>query len=122
MHQRGPPVSNSIVVQIPHASTSSQIVLQAVHSTICGRPSKDSVATLIDVIANIGSMLSKPIELPPTVARRFIVDMLAYFAEPNSIKRDEIAARQLHALRQHYSGKLRLTDVTAMFVQMRDHA
>jgi hypothetical protein len=48
--------------------------------------------------------------------------MLAYFAEPNSIKRDEIAARQLHALRQHYSGKLRLTDVTAMFVQMRDHA
>jgi hypothetical protein len=48
--------------------------------------------------------------------------MLAYFAEPNSIKHDEIAARQLHALRQHYSGKLRLTDVTAMFVQMRDHA
>jgi hypothetical protein len=74
------------------------------------------------VTANIGSMLSKPVELPPTVARRFIVDMLAYFAEPNSIKRDEIAARQLHALRQHYSGKLRLTDVAEMFVQMRDYA
>jgi hypothetical protein len=28
--------------------------------------------------------------------------MLAYFAEPNSIKRDEIAARQLHALRQYF--------------------
>jgi hypothetical protein len=46
--------------------------------------------------------------------------MLAYFAEPNSIKRDEIAARQLYTLRQYYSGKLRLTDVTQMFVQMRD--
>jgi hypothetical protein len=68
------------------------------------------------------SMPRKELELPPAVARRFIEDMLAYFAEPNSIKRDEIAARQLHALRQHYSGKLRLTDVTAMFVQMRDHA
>jgi hypothetical protein len=65
-------------------------------------------------------MPRKPIELPPEVARRFVRDMLAYFAEPNSIKRDEIAARQLHALRQYYSGKLRLTDVTQMFVQMRD--
>jgi hypothetical protein len=65
-------------------------------------------------------MSRKPIDLPPAVARRFVADMLAYFAEPNSIKRDEIAARQLHALRQYYSGKLRLTDVTQMFVQMRD--
>ena len=67
-------------------------------------------------------MPRKPIELPPAVARRFIEDMLAFHAEPNSIKRDEIAARQLHALRQHYAGKLRLSDVTQMFVQMRDHA
>jgi hypothetical protein len=65
-------------------------------------------------------MLSKPIDLPPAVARRFVEDMLAYFAEKNGIRRDEIAARQLHALRQHYSGKLRLTDVTQMFLQMRD--
>ena len=40
--------------------------------------------------------------------------------ETNSIKRDQIAARQLHALRQHYSRKLSLVDVIEMFVQMRD--
>ena len=33
------------------------------------------------------------IEIPPDVARRFVQDMLAYFAETNPIKRDEIAAR-----------------------------
>jgi hypothetical protein len=43
-----------------------------------------------------------------------------YFSEKNSIKRDEIAARQLYALKQHYSGKLRLTDVIYMFRQMSD--
>jgi hypothetical protein len=68
-------------------------------------------------------MPRKPIDLLPAVARRFVKDMLAYFAEPNSIKRDEIAARQLHALRQ-YQGprekKLRLVDVIEMFRQMRD--
>jgi hypothetical protein len=45
-----------------------------------------------------------------------------FFAEKNSVKREEIAAHQLHALKQHYDGKLRLTDVKEMFVQMRDHA
>jgi hypothetical protein len=67
-------------------------------------------------------MPRKPIELPPDFARRFVEDMSGYFAETNLIKRDEIAARQLHALRQHYAGKLRLTDVKEMFLQMRDHA
>jgi hypothetical protein len=62
-------------------------------------------------------MLRKPVELPPGNARRFVEDMRAYFAETNLIKRDEIAARQLHALRQHYAGKLRLTDVREMFLQ-----
>jgi hypothetical protein len=46
--------------------------------------------------------------MPPAVARRFVEDMRAFHAEDNAIKRDEIAARQLHALRQHYSGKLRI--------------
>jgi hypothetical protein len=41
-----------------------------------------------------------PLELPPAVARRFIEDMRAFHAEPNAIKRDEIAAHQLHALKQ----------------------
>jgi hypothetical protein len=51
----------------------------------------------------------KPIELPPAVARRFVEDMHAFHAEPNAIKAGEIAARQLHALQQHYTGKLRLS-------------
>jgi hypothetical protein len=70
-------------------------------------------------------MPSKPIELPAAVARRFIDDMHAYFAEPNGIKRDEIAARQLHNLNQHQrprGRKIRLTDVKEMFAQMKDHA
>jgi hypothetical protein len=48
--------------------------------------------------------------------------MRAHHAEPNAIKRDEIAARQLHALRQHCAGKLRLSDVKEMFEQMQDRA
>jgi hypothetical protein len=67
-------------------------------------------------------MPRKPIELPPEVARRFVEDMHAYFSETNGIKRDGIAARPLHALRQHDAGKLRLTDVKEMFLQMRDQA
>jgi len=46
----------------------------------------------------------------------------AFHAEPNAIKRDEIAARQLHALRQHHVGKLRLYDVKEMFKQLKDQA
>ena len=71
------------------------------------------------------SMPSKSLDLPMDVAKNFVRDMRAYFAEPNNIKRDEIAARQLHALRQHQGPrdkKLRLSDVIEMFVQMKDHA
>jgi hypothetical protein len=68
-------------------------------------------------------MPREPIELTPEVARAFVADMRAYFAAPNQTKQHEIAARQLHALRQ-YQGprekKLRLSDVTQMFVEMRD--
>ena len=66
-----------------------------------------------------------PLELPPAVARSFMKDLRAFHAEPNAIKRDEIAACQLYALRD-YQGprerKLRLSDVKDMFEQMRDHA
>ena len=48
--------------------------------------------------AYIRVMPLKQIELPPAVARRFVDDMRAFHAEPNAIKRDEIAGRQLHAL------------------------
>jgi hypothetical protein len=48
--------------------------------------------------------------------------MRAFFAAGhNSIKADAVAAQQLHALREHYPGKLRLTDVKDMFVAMRDY-
>jgi hypothetical protein len=48
--------------------------------------------------------------------------MRAYHAEPNAFKRDEIAACQLHTLKQHNTGKLHLSDVKEMFEQMKDHA
>ena len=67
-------------------------------------------------------MSRKPIELPPAAARRFFEDMRAFFKEANQIRQDEIAARQLHALRHYYVGKLRLTDVIEMFHQMKDQA
>jgi hypothetical protein len=64
-------------------------------------------------------MPRKPLDLPLPVAKLFVRDMNAYFAETDGHKADEIAARQLHALKQHYSGKLRLSDVKALFLQMK---
>jgi hypothetical protein len=57
--------------------------------------------------------------------RAFIRNMRAFLTEPNAIKRDEIAARQLHALQAFQrprEKKLRLADVKQMFLQMKDHA
>jgi hypothetical protein len=42
--------------------------------------------------------MPKAIELPPAVARRFIVDMRAFYAEKNPIKRDEIAGGRCTSL------------------------
>jgi hypothetical protein len=39
----------------------------------------------------------KPIELPPAIARAFVRDMNAFFADKNQMKVDEIAIRQLVA-------------------------
>ena len=64
-------------------------------------------------------MPRKPIDLPPAVARAFVRGMLAYFAAPDTIKKDEIAAKQLWLLKQHWPGKLRITNVREMFEQMR---
>lgn len=61
----------------------------------------------------------KSLELPPGAGRAFVEDMRAFFDADTELKRDEIAARQLHILRQHYTGKLRLMDVKQMFFQMR---
>jgi hypothetical protein len=68
-------------------------------------------------------MPSKPIELPLEVAIAFVAGMRAFFAAGhNTIEADAIAAQQLHALKQHYKGKLKLTDVKELFLQMRNHA
>jgi hypothetical protein len=70
-------------------------------------------------------MPRKPIELPPAVARAFVRDMNAYFAETNLIKRDEIAIRRLVALNEYLGRRerpLRVIDVKEMFLQMRDQA
>jgi hypothetical protein len=48
--------------------------------------------------------------------------MRAFHAKPNAVKRDEIATRRLHALRQHHTGTIRLSDVKEMFELMKDHA
>jgi hypothetical protein len=66
---------------------------------------------------------SKPLDLPLDVAKAFIKDMHAFFAAGGTgVKADGIAAMQLHALKQHYSGKLRITDVKRMFLEMKDEA
>jgi hypothetical protein len=46
-------------------------------------------------------MPRKPLELPRAIARAFIEDMRAFFAETHATKRDEITARQLSALRAY---------------------
>jgi hypothetical protein len=68
-------------------------------------------------------MIRKPLDLPPKVARAFVDDMRAYFADENRYKQDEIALRQLHALKEHQGPRekpLRLSDVKAMFAEMKD--
>jgi len=65
----------------------------------------------------------KPLDLPPEVARRFMEDLRAFFAEKNTVKRDEIAIRQLVALNEHLGRRqkpLRVSDVKEMFLQMKD--
>jgi hypothetical protein len=53
--------------------------------------------------------------------KAFVRDMRAFFAAGGTgVKTDGIAAMQLHALKEHYTGKLKLTDVKEMFLQMRD--
>jgi hypothetical protein len=66
---------------------------------------------------------AKPLDLPPAVARAFVEDMRAYFAEEDGYKQDEIALGQLHALKQYQGPRekpLRLSDVKAMFRQLKD--
>jgi hypothetical protein len=66
----------------------------------------------------------RQLDLPPDAARAFVKDMRAYFAEEDRRKRDEIALRQLHVLREQQGPReqaLGLSDVKAMFLHMRNH-
>jgi hypothetical protein len=69
-------------------------------------------------------MPKKPLELPMKVAKAFIRDMRAFHAEPSEIKRDEIAGRQMDALRQFQRPSekpVRIPDIKEMFEAMKDH-
>jgi hypothetical protein len=69
-------------------------------------------------------MIKLNMNLPPEVARRFVEDMEAFHAEPNPLKREGIALRQLQILREYRSprdGKLRLPDVKELFKLMHDY-
>jgi hypothetical protein len=68
-------------------------------------------------------MPRQPIELPPTVARRFMEELRAFFAEGSPIKRDEIAGRQMSVLRRYqgpWEKPLRIPDTKEILLQMRD--
>ena len=69
-------------------------------------------------------MSRKQLEVPPAAAKAFVKDMRAFHAAKTGLEKDEIAARQLHALREHLGprDKLRLTDVHDLFLAMKDHA
>jgi hypothetical protein len=49
-------------------------------------------------------MPSKPLDLPIEVAKAFVADMRAFHAAKDSLKKDEIAAKQLWLLKQHWNG------------------
>jgi hypothetical protein len=59
-----------------------------------------------------------PLEIPPPVACSFMADAKAYYAEDNPLKDDEIAVRQVRALKEHRRPrdlKMRLVDVKKSF-------
>jgi hypothetical protein len=67
--------------------------------------------------------MAKPLDFAMQIAKAFARDMRAYFAEPDAVKRDEIAARQLHVLQQfqgYRDKELRLADVKEMFQELKD--
>lgn len=71
------------------------------------------------------SSTRKELGLPPDIARSFVEDMHAFHAEKDSLKRDEIAARQIHVLRQYQAKNdqpIELHEVKQMFREMKDGA
>ena len=71
------------------------------------------------------AMPRKPLEVPPAAARNFVRDMHAFHAAKTGFEKDEIAARQLHALREFQrpgDKQIKITDVQRLFAAMKDHA
>src|SRR5262245_8907601 len=70
----------------------------------------------------IPSMLRKPLELPPEIAKAFVRDMELFFKAKTVIDRDEVAAGTAWMLKNHLprGTKLRITDVKELFLLMRD--
>jgi probable addiction module antidote protein len=67
----------------------------------------------------------KKLDLPPDVARAFIKDMREYFREKHPIRRDEIARRQLVALRDYNPSSVKellVPDIYEMFEKIKDGA
>jgi len=70
-------------------------------------------------------MPRKSLEVPSSAARAFVKDMREFHAAKTGFERDEIATRQLTALREYQrpgEKKLRLTDIHELFLAMKDHA
>ena len=64
-------------------------------------------------------------DLPPEVASRFVEDMRAFLIEKDAFKRDEIATRQLRALRQYQRSRekeLCLADIKQIFLASKEQA
>lgn len=68
--------------------------------------------------------MPKQLELPPEAALAFVEDMRAFLAAKNQLEEDEIAAAAGWRLKQHLpkGTKLRLSDVKALFLAMKDYA
>jgi hypothetical protein len=63
------------------------------------------------------------IEIPPEVAEAFVRDMRAFYAEKNPLKREVIARRQIHVLRQYqekHERPIKLHQVKQIFEEMRE--
>ena len=70
-------------------------------------------------------MPRKPIEIPSAAAGAFVKDMRAFPAAKTGFEKDEIAARQLHALREFQrpgDKQIKITDVHRLFAAMKDHS
>lgn len=61
------------------------------------------------------------IDIPPAIAHQFMDSLRAYHAEPDAIRRDEIAAAARHALLEHMpnGARLRASDVKELFERMK---